>query len=398
MHKSKKTLLWIGLVFSVGVLLWSASSLISQDELYVNDLVEYWAAGKLNLSGQNPYDPDALLAIQKEAGWLYDWPDMMWNPPWTLVLIFPLCSIPYHLSWIISLIVWIAIIALSSSWLWQVYGGPPEKLWLAWLLAFTFAPVFISIGLGQITPFMLLGLSGFLYFERMGRDMWAGLSLFFTTIKPHTFFIFWIVLFIWAYEHRRWRILLSTLCAGLIATAIPLFYNPDVIIQYIEALRMNPPTHWVTSSLGTVLRFIFGWDVFWLQFVPPVLGSIWGIVYYFKRRESWMWKTDVPLLLFVASMTIAYGWIMDWVILLVPLEQAAVWILGRSWNLQSKRVVGVYVLANLAITIQSGWGLADFWQIWLPPVILAIYLWVAPLFRDQPGAFNTLPRKAPEIG
>lgn len=386
MRNSKKIFLWVSLLVSIGVLLWSASSLISQDELYVNDLVEYWAAGKLNASGQNPYDPDALLSLQKEAGWLYDEPDMMWNPPWTLALVMPLSIIPYQFSWIISLLVWIAVIALSSNWLWSIYGGGSGKLWLPWLIAFSFAPVFISIGLGQITPFMLLGLSGFLYFERIGRDTWAGLSLFLITIKPHTLLLFWIVFFIWVYEHRRWRILFSAICAGLIATTVALVYNQNVIVQYVEALHTSPPTHWATSSWGTSLRYIFGWDKFWLQFVPPIIGSIWSLNYYIKRRDTWKWEHDIPLLLFVASITIAYGWIMDWVVLLVPLLQVTAWISGMPWNLRSKQVVSIYILVNTLITIQSLWGLANFWQIWLPLAMLAVYLWGNP---DLRGKFRT---------
>ena len=33
-----------------------------------DDFVEYWAAAKLTINGQNPYDPTLLLPLQQTAG------------------------------------------------------------------------------------------------------------------------------------------------------------------------------------------------------------------------------------------------------------------------------------------------------------------------------------------
>src|SRR5713226_8770855 len=57
-----------------------------------DDFVEYWAAGRLNAHGQNPYEGEYLLPLEREAGRQTFPVDssgreaavMMWNPPWTL--------------------------------------------------------------------------------------------------------------------------------------------------------------------------------------------------------------------------------------------------------------------------------------------------------------------------
>ena len=52
----------------------------------LDDFAEYWAAGRLNAAGHNPYDHAAMLQEQRRIGWPEADPDMMYNPPWTLAL------------------------------------------------------------------------------------------------------------------------------------------------------------------------------------------------------------------------------------------------------------------------------------------------------------------------
>src|SRR5207244_2924151 len=57
-----------------------------------DDFVEYWAAGRLNAQGENPYDGAKLLPLEKEAGRVTFPVDssgnengvMMWKPAWAL--------------------------------------------------------------------------------------------------------------------------------------------------------------------------------------------------------------------------------------------------------------------------------------------------------------------------
>ena len=52
-----------------------------------DDFIEYWAAARLTLDGQNPYDPHLLLPLQQAAGRNTDEAVMMWNPPWSLAVV-----------------------------------------------------------------------------------------------------------------------------------------------------------------------------------------------------------------------------------------------------------------------------------------------------------------------
>src|SRR4051794_17668136 len=59
-----------------------------------DDFIEYWAAAKLTLDGNNPYDPAQLLPLQVANGRQTDEAVMMWNPPWSLTVVLPLGFFP----------------------------------------------------------------------------------------------------------------------------------------------------------------------------------------------------------------------------------------------------------------------------------------------------------------
>src|SRR5262245_1983579 len=65
-------------------------------ELPLFDFVEYWAAGRLNAHGENPYDPERVHELERQAGRTEEGV-LMWNPPWTLTLVMPFGLFPARL-------------------------------------------------------------------------------------------------------------------------------------------------------------------------------------------------------------------------------------------------------------------------------------------------------------
>ena len=77
----------IVILFAAG---WLLQPLLNDRSIWPpDDYVEYWAAGRLNLQGENPYSPELLLPLERGAGRDTDEAIMMWNPPWTLALAMP---------------------------------------------------------------------------------------------------------------------------------------------------------------------------------------------------------------------------------------------------------------------------------------------------------------------
>jgi hypothetical protein len=352
-----------------------------------DDVVEYWAAGRLNAEGKNPYDPNLLLPLQQTTGRADTLPEnhppgeqpravMMWNPPWTLTLVMPLGLLPARLAQLVWLLWHLGVIFWCADKIWRLYGGPVERRALAWLLAGSFLPTAMVIQAGQITPFLLLGCVGFLHFERRRQDMLAGMAAALLGVKPHLVYLFWIALVVWSIRTRRWGVILGGGVAGLVASAIPLACNPDVFWQYREAFRKEPPD-WMSATPGAVLRLGFllcGMDRYWLQFVPTGLGGVWLLTRLWRRRFR-DWCEELPLLLLVSFATAAYGaWHFDLVLLLLPIvRQAALLARPEASEKQIWRGVAWYGGIEAGMAGMKIAGVDSFWFVWVAPAVLLAY-------------------------
>jgi hypothetical protein len=349
-----------------------------------DDFVEYWAAGRLNAQGQNPYQADNLLPLEKEAGRVsypvdssgHESAVMMWNPPWTLTVVMPLGLLDARLGQLLWLLLHLGIIFFFADWAWRYYQGPAGYRWLAWVLALTFVPTLIVLRAGQIGPLILLGIVGFLHFERKRQLFLAGAACVLIAIKPHLVFLFWIAVVLWALESRRWAVLLGGIAAGLVATAIPMLCNPSVCQQYWYALTHHPPEEWMSLTIGSILRLLFGANHFWLQIVPAIPALVWFGFHWRRHHETWNWGEQMPLLMLISFLTTFYGaWPFDLVILLLPVIQAAVWMVPTESlkGLALAIYVSIECGALILISIER-FGVTSIWFIWMTPALLAGYL------------------------
>jgi hypothetical protein len=340
-----------------------------------DDFVEYWAAGRLNLRGENPYDPAKLLPLNREAGREADEAIMMWNPPWTLTFVMPFGALEPRAAQLLWLLLGFVFIGLGADLLWKVYDGPPQCRWVAWLLAFTFLPTFFVLGAGQIGPWVLAGAVLFLLFMRQGWPMFAGAATVLLAIKPHLCYLFWIALVVWGVRHNR-KVLLGGLIAGLIATLIPLVFNPQVIHQYWQEMTQRPPTRWLSPTLGTVIRSIEGPDKFGQTFIPGLLGLGWLAWHCWRNRaREWNWAEQMPMLLLVSFVTASYGaWPFDLIILLPATIDVAARIARKPTIANVRWGIVFWIAINVSALVLNLLKVGSFWFIWMAPVMLVAYL------------------------
>ena len=105
-----------------------------------DDFVEYWAAAKLTLNGENPYDPAKLLPLQQSAGRDTDEAIMMWNPPWSLAVVLPLGLLQAREAQLLWLLVNLAAMGYCGDRLWTRFGGNRDSRWIGWAAAVLFLP------------------------------------------------------------------------------------------------------------------------------------------------------------------------------------------------------------------------------------------------------------------
>jgi hypothetical protein len=365
---------WVALGVMSAVLAYHVDFSAILAGLGIGDFIAYWAAGRLNALGENPYSWDKLHALQLPLGQCEEYPNMMYYPPWTLALVMPFGMLPFAVARLIWLLAHLALVIICAGSIWRYYGGPAAYRWCAWALALVFVPTLIALRMGQIGPLLLLGIVGFLWFEKRGWDWLAGAALMLPAIKPQLVYLFGVAVLVWAIDRRRWGVVLGGALTLSAAVGVALAFNPGVISDYRFALA-NPPSGNITPTVGAVLRLLFGEDSTWLQYVPTVLGLLWFPFYWTKHRATWSWGEQAPLLVLVSFLTTAYGaWVFDLVVLLLPLLHAAAWTFETAEPKARKTALAVYLAIDLGALAFNLGGATYPLFIWMTPAILVAYL------------------------
>jgi hypothetical protein len=354
------------------------------------DFVEYWAAGRLTLRGENPYDIDRMEQLQREAG-RTDEGILMWNPPWTLPLVLPFGLLDVRTAHLVWLGLHFLALGFCADRLWHLYGGAADYRWVSWALALTFLPCYFALTAGQITPLILLGATLFLHFSERRADVLMGVAAVLVAIKPHISYLFWIALLCWAVRERRWKVLAAGAATGVLLTAIPVAFDPALLQQYWHTFTIQPPAQYRSPTLAHCLRVLIDPDNFRLQFLAMVPGLAWFVPWFYCHRRRWDWKEQLPLLLLVSVLTTAYGgWPFDLVLLLVPVVQIAVPLHGAKQATGRAVALAAHVLVGLVAVVQIALGVEYFWFIWMCPALLAVYAGFRFCLATPPAARSCL--------
>src|SRR4051812_23087880 len=115
--------------------------------LVPRDFLEYWAAGRVNLRGGNPYHPDELLAEQKHADAGRTDAVMMWNPPPALAVYMPLGAIEPRWATLLWIGLQLAAVFVACDLLWRAYCD--SHRWLAAVVAISFVGTWWLVAYGQ---------------------------------------------------------------------------------------------------------------------------------------------------------------------------------------------------------------------------------------------------------
>jgi len=288
-----------------------------------HDFIEYWTASHALTKKQNPYSLDLMRAMQQPLRSQNGEVLMVVSPPQFLPFLQPLGFLhSYVLARVLWLLMSATALVVAAALLWKLYGGEPAQLWIALCVAALFFPVWHCLAVAQVGPFLLLGLVGYLWFERKGSPYFAGAALALTTAKPHLVYLVWLALLLWSTKKRDIRILAGATISILTALIAALILDHEAISQYV-ALARSDYIWTYTAGAGGILRSWLGPDKRLLQFVPMLPGLA-ALAYLWLRHESdWDWLAQMPLLLTISVLTSAYGWPFDEVVLLVPVLMLA---------------------------------------------------------------------------
>lgn len=352
-----------GILIGLGVLIPLSRSLYTLFAIQNADFIEYWSAGRLNITGQNPYSLEQMADLQIPIGRKPEWVMLMWNPPWSVILVEPFGILDYPTSRILWYLVETAVMFWITVWLWMIVGGKQRQLWLALGIAFTFGSTLDILKWGQINAFVFLGVVGFVVLVERERDYLAGAMLCMAAIKPHRVYLIGLAVLLWCIQTRRWKVIAGAVLSAGVAIGLAMITNPSLIPQYLRANAEYPPVMWITASVGAILRMNLGPEKFWLQFIAPAVGGLGFLVYWFWKRPAWQWSPTLPMLAAVSAATAAYGWQHDQILLLPLVLQASVWFL-RPGKIGIKILMGsLYWVVNLYTIVVV---IPQYWFWWVP--------------------------------
>lgn len=389
-HRRRKR--WVNallLAFACLLVLLQAGGIFGREPLH-NDFVEYWAAARVLLVHGNPYSPPAILRAEASTGFSGARPLLMWNPPWALPFVLPFGLVSYGAASAIWLLLNLSIVFVCADLLWREYGGEIRRRWLGWLLAASFFPLLTALGLGQIGPLILLGVTLFLRYQA-SRPLLAGAATLLIAVKPQLLYLFWLLLLLDGAQRRRWRLMAGATAALLAASSLPVLLNPGLWRGFFDLAHSGEVLRNPSPNFGTLLRIQFG-NSAWLQFLPLLFGVGWAVPFWWRRRQSWNWRKQIPLLLLVSLVTTAYGWLFDQIVLLPAIMQVAVPLTRRSGRLRLQ-ALAVYLGASLLMVLFVARRETGTAYTWTAPAWLLIYLWL----RRSTIAQDGLPQTDSEI-
>jgi hypothetical protein len=357
-----------------------------------DDFVEYWAAARLTLEGGNPFDPSQLLPLEQLAGRKTDEAVMMWNPPWALTVVLPLGLLPAREAQLLWFAVNLMAMGVCGDRLWLLLGGSRARRWVGLSVALVALPTAFALQSGQVSPLLLLGAVLFLELQKRNLQYWAGAATVLLAAKPHLAYLVWAAILVEAHIRGRWKVVIGGALTGVVCTLIPLAFDRQLLHQYADALGNRPPEQWVSPTIGTVLRLVFGAEMFRLQFIPVAVGFLWFVWHIrncLDRKEfdrSWNWQKQLPLLLLVSFVTAPYGaWPFDNVLLL----PAVVDVIIRSRGRPRRVAIGGLVAINLGCLILNLLAVPSFWFLWVSPSVLVVYSFALPRpTKGQPQAYQ----------
>jgi len=352
------------------------------------DSIAYWAAAKILLQHQNPYNAQSVLALEQHQGYGLTKPLVLRTPPWSLWIFAPLGMLNVGWAWVVWMVALLAALLASMRICWGLYGdsGKPPAAFL--VVGYLFAPIPACLAAGQIGIVLLLGVVLFLRYEQR-HPFLAGTVLLIPFVKPHLFSAFWLIMALRVVMRKQWSLAAGFLAALAVAVAVALRYDPGVFSDYQQMVRQAAIQYEFIPALSGVVRLIFFRRFFWVQFVPMGAAVLWALWYYRANWQSWSWPAHGPALLVASSLAAPYAWLSDEAVVLPAVLLGVLWIyrVRKKLTLTSNLAIFTFacleflLLLLLRARIPFATGIY-FWS----SLLWTAWYWYARRFRERAKA------------
>lgn len=371
------------------------------DHRFEFDFVQYWGSLRVLAQNQNPYDPMALLEAQKVVRPELDTPIMMWNPPWVILLTYPVLALPYEVSLIAWNVMSVLVYCVAVALLLPVYHGDRRHSLPLIAVSVSFFPLWVSLGFGQSSSLLLLGAVLLMrgISEQNVLILAAGSIL--AAVKPHLFLFFGVVA---AYDIARkgsFKLFLAPLYSLALVMALSELIFPGVISWWAAAIHTPPegaiaPFRWSVTTLVGVVRGLTatadGMLAVWPVVVIPTVAMVGYAISASLFKVKAKFPNDASGVLALSYLVSPYGWVYDAVLLLPAFMEillraatltprwSAVGIAGAAVGLQFFCYLLLW-MPNLELHQGSLW--------WYPILIFSLWMITRFLSPELPRILST---------
>lgn len=305
-----------------------------------SDFFQFWAAPRLLLEGRDPYDAvDWASIYAREATAPVATPPPPARhvyPPWSAALLLPLGLLPFDLAAALWVVAQLTAVIVALRILATLYLARAEERALLFGLAAAFQPLWLIVGGGNITGF-LLGLFTVGLAAAIAGPRTAGIPIGILAVKPHPFVIALPALL--AVAEARASLFIGAVGTFLVLVLATLPFGPRLFGEWLGAALDLQGTTGSNATVWTIGRVLPGGPVIAVLLAVAALAGLVG---------WWRVRRPPPLTALAGSVAISvfvapHGWSYDATLLLITLAA----ILAAAGRLSGTRRIAL--LAAIAI-------------------------------------------------
>ena len=291
--------------------------------LGAGDYIHYYAAARVYLRHDNPYDLELLRAISREVNRADTDPVVQWiYPPWVLPLFLFALAPAARLSFPDALFIWQALsfLALLGTGfvVWRIVFERFESRHLLPMLMATlfFVPAYDTFRLGQVSIFITFGIATFCYFWSRKSDAVAGMWLIFPACKVTAWYLLAPALAAAIVKERRWSTVLGFLLLLCFLLALGEAHHPGLARHWIEALaysrahilKFRNPT--LPDLIQSAILSYTGVLAEWPLTVIPIATAVAVFIFGCRKKSRLAFPDFFPILI-LSVFTAPYSWFFD---------------------------------------------------------------------------------------
>jgi len=294
-----------------------------------NDFLQYWSAVRLFEVGKDAYDQQVMFEFQWER-FKREVPIMMWNPPWTALLFYPLAKLEFldaaKVWFLLSVGVYLLVCRCLYRHSSRLQSAEAQVYLVASILSFV--PLWDSLRLGQLGVLLFAGAAA-LYFGHLRKSTsllvlgWLLLS-----VKFHSYYLLFVYSAWKLIRSRNWTSVATLFVSAIAVLLLTVFVFPYALQHWLSSLASPTGTlvpgigEWVgVTPLGALRYYFSSGGVSWvlLSVILPVACAAVLLILLMRSKLRLDFTELYVILLLLSQLTSPFGWFFD--------QTAAVFIL-----------------------------------------------------------------------